>query len=235
MPNFHPRSPNVGRKNPCDSEDFCMGTQGYSHAKRKSQKNGFTKTHSSNSKCNPKTQVFSGLGAEGGSPSAGTKIEPKPWGSRSIVYHLSHTSTGIHPPQLSALVRKHVDHLPQKPAHNTKLSVGGGGGGGHLCRTDKIECSQIPSNPHRIPTNRRRLLPHLLSAKGTVPPPPRVQEPAMFDRGTKGRFLRTLFPLNSTAEPGVGSCARPWATPYRGKKNFRRVAPGHACPLLSHS
>ena len=67
------------------------------------------------------------------------------------------------------------------------------------------------------------------------PPPPRVQEPAMFDRGTKGRFLRTLFPLNSTAEPGVGSCARPWATPYRGKKIFRRIAPGHVCPLLSHS
>ena len=67
------------------------------------------------------------------------------------------------------------------------------------------------------------------------PPPPRVQEPAMFDRGTKGWFLRTLPPLNLTAEPGVGSCARPWATLYRGKKIFQRVAPGHACPLLSHS
>ena len=55
-------------------------------------------------------------------------------------------------------------------------------------------------------------------------PPPRVQEPAMFDRGTSGRFLRTLFPLNLTAEPGVGSCAQPWATPYRGKKIFWRVA-----------
>ena len=66
-------------------------------------------------------------------------------------------------------------------------------------------------------------------------PPPRVQEPAMFDRGTRGWFLRTLSPLNLTAEPGVGSCAQPWATPYRGKKIFRRVAPGHACPLLSHS
>ena len=31
----------------------------------------------------------------------------------------------------------------------------------------------------------------------------------MFDRGTRGRFLRTLFPLNLTAEPGVGSCAQP--------------------------
>ena len=41
-----------------------------------------------------------------------------------------------------------------------------------------------------------------------VPPPPRVQEPAMFDRGTRGRFLRTLFPQNSTAEPGGGSCTR---------------------------
>jgi hypothetical protein len=51
-------------------------------------------------------------------------------------------------------------------------------------------------------------------------PPPRVQEPAMFDRGTRGWFLRTLFPLNLTAEPGVGSCAQPWATPYRGKKKF---------------
>ena len=30
----------------------------------------------------------------------------------------------------------------------------------------------------------------------------------MFDRGTKGWFLRTLSPLNLTAEPGVGSCAR---------------------------
>ena len=68
-----------------------------------------------------------------------------------------------------------------------------------------------------------------------VPSPPRAQEPAMFDRGTRGWFLRTLFPLNLTAEPGVGSCAQPWATPYRGKKIFRRVAPGHACPLLSHS
>ena len=63
------------------------------------------------------------------------------------------------------------------------------------------------------------------------PPPPRVQEPAMFDRGTRGWFLRALFPLNFAAEPGVGSCAQPWATPYRGKKIFRRVAPGHACPL----
>ena len=36
---------------------------------------------------------------------------------------------------------------------------------------------------------------------------PSVQEPAMFDRGTRGRFLRTLSPLNLTAEPGVGSCA----------------------------
>ena len=26
------------------------------------------------------------------------------------------------------------------------------------------------------------------------PPPPRAQEPAMFDRGTRGRFLSTLFP-----------------------------------------
>ena len=40
-----------------------------------------------------------------------------------------------------------------------------------------------------------------------VPPPPRAQEPAMFDHGTRGRFLRTLSPQNSTAEPGVGSCA----------------------------
>ena len=67
------------------------------------------------------------------------------------------------------------------------------------------------------------------------PPPPRVQEPAMFDRGTRGRFLRTPVPLNLTAEPGVGSCAQPWVTPYRVKKIFRRVAPRHACPLLSHS
>ena len=51
-------------------------------------------------------------------------------------------------------------------------------------------------------------------------PPPRVQEPAMFDRGTRGWFLRTLFPLNLTAEPGVGSFAQPWATPYRGKKQW---------------
>ena len=49
---------------------------------------------------------------------------------------------------------------------------------------------------------------------GVVPSPPHVQEPAMFDRGTRGRFLRTLFPLNLTAEPGVGSCAQPGATPY---------------------
>ena len=68
-----------------------------------------------------------------------------------------------------------------------------------------------------------------------VPSPPRVQEPAMFDCGTNGRFLRTLFPLNLTAEPGVGSCAQPWATPYRRKKIFWRVALGHACPLLSHT
>ena len=27
-----------------------------------------------------------------------------------------------------------------------------------------------------------------------IPPPPRAQEPAMFDRGTRGRFLRTLSP-----------------------------------------
>ena len=40
-------------------------------------------------------------------------------------------------------------------------------------------------------------------------PPPRVQKPAMFDRGTRGRFFRALFPLNLTAEPGVGSCAQP--------------------------
>ena len=26
----------------------------------------------------------------------------------------------------------------------------------------------------------------------------------MFDRGTRGRFLRTLFPLNLTTEPKVG-------------------------------
>ena len=38
-------------------------------------------------------------------------------------------------------------------------------------------------------------------------PPRGAQEPAMFDRGTRGHFLRTLFPQNSTAEPGVGSCA----------------------------
>ena len=38
-------------------------------------------------------------------------------------------------------------------------------------------------------------------------PPPRAQEPAMLDRGTRGRFLCTLFAKNSTAEPGVGSCA----------------------------
>ena len=44
----------------------------------------------------------------------------------------------------------------------------------------------------------------------------------MFDRGTRGRFLRTLYPQTSTAEPGVGSCARPWAAPYRGK-NFSGV------------
>ena len=42
----------------------------------------------------------------------------------------------------------------------------------------------------------------------------------MFDCGTRGRFLRTLFPLNLTAEPRVGSCTQPWATPYRGKKNL---------------
>ena len=78
---------------------------------------------------------------------------------------------------------------------------------------------------------QRRALPEPMA----YPPPPRAQEPAMFDRGTRGWFLRTLFPLNLTAEPGVGSCAQPWATPYRGKKIFRRVAPGHACPLLSHT
>ena len=42
----------------------------------------------------------------------------------------------------------------------------------------------------------------------------------MFDCGTRGRFLHTLFPQNLTAEPGVGSCARPWAAPYRGKIVF---------------
>ena len=46
----------------------------------------------------------------------------------------------------------------------------------------------------------------------------------MFDRGTRGWFLRTLSPLNLTAEPGVGSCAQPWATPYRGKKFPARCA-----------
>ena len=28
-------------------------------------------------------------------------------------------------------------------------------------------------------------------------PPPPAQEPAMFDRGTRGQFLRTLSPQNS--------------------------------------
>ena len=65
--------------------------------------------------------------------------------------------------------------------------------------------------------------------------PPRAQEPAMFDRGTRGRFLHTLSPQNSTAEPGVGPCARPWAAPYRGKKIVRCIAPGHARPLLPRS
>ena len=51
----------------------------------------------------------------------------------------------------------------------------------------------------------------------------------MFDRGTRGRFLRTLFPQNLTAEPGVGSCARPWATPYRGK-NFNARCAGTCVP-----
>ena len=49
---------------------------------------------------------------------------------------------------------------------------------------------------------------HLYRIKIRYPPPPRVQEPAMFDRGTRGWFLRTLFPLNLTAEPGVGFPAR---------------------------
>ena len=35
------------------------------------------------------------------------------------------------------------------------------------------------------------------STANTVPPPP-VQEPVMFDRGTRGRFLRTLSPQNLT-------------------------------------
>ena len=30
----------------------------------------------------------------------------------------------------------------------------------------------------------------------------------MFDPGTRGWFLRTLCPQNSTAEPGVGACTR---------------------------
>ena len=38
-------------------------------------------------------------------------------------------------------------------------------------------------------------------------PPPPPCPVAMFDRGTRGRFLRTLSPQNSTAEPGGGSCA----------------------------
>ena len=75
------------------------------------------------------------------------------------------------------------------------------------------------------------------AAAGAVPSPPRVQEPAMFDRGKRGRFLRTLFPLNLTAEPGVGSCAQPWATPYRGK-NFsgalRRDMRALSFPTVDH-
>ena len=51
------------------------------------------------------------------------------------------------------------------------------------------------------------------------PPPPRAQEPAMFDRGTRGRFLRMT----------VGSPVP------RKKKNFRRVAPAYVHPLLSHN
>ena len=40
----------------------------------------------------------------------------------------------------------------------------------------------------------------------------------MFDRGTRGRFLRTLSHQKLAAEPGVGSCPCPWAAPYRRKK-----------------
>ena len=52
--------------------------------------------------------------------------------------------------------------------------------------------------------NQRQLL---LGRLGWYPPPHRVQEPAI-DRRTRGWFLRTLFPQNSTAEPGGGSCTR---------------------------
>ena len=54
------------------------------------------------------------------------------------------------------------------------------------------------------------------------PPPPRVQEPAMFDRGTRGRFLRnvrTLFPQNLT----VGN-------PVPRKKNFPAHCAGTCMP-----
>ena len=59
----------------------------------------------------------------------------------------------------------------------------------------------------------------------------------MFDRGTRGWFLCTLFPLNLTAEPGVGSCAQPWATPYRGKKisgALRRDMRALSFPTVNH-
>ena len=73
-----------------------------------------------------------------------------------------------------------------------------------------------------------------VKAQSMVPPPPRVQEPASFSRGTRGWFLGTSFMLKNAAEPRSGSCTRPWTALFRGKKISRRVAPGKVSPFLSH-
>ena len=57
----------------------------------------------------------------------------------------------------------------------------------------------------------------------------------MFDRGTRGRFLRTLFPERFDRGTRGRFLHMTVDSPVPQKKAFQRVAPGYARPLLSHS
>ena len=57
----------------------------------------------------------------------------------------------------------------------------------------------------------------------------------MFDRGTRGRFLRTLSPKKFDRATRGWFLRMTVGSPVPPKKIFRRVAPRDARPLLSHS
>ena len=99
-------------------------------------------------------------------------------------------------------------HLTLASSHACPWTLVGGHHTGHLTKGNRGTLECLPTSPcQNIPATKTCIKAEYERSPTYSPPPPRAQEPAMFDRGTKGRFLRTLFPQNLTSEPGVGSCA----------------------------